>query len=111
MSKLFSTLSVVLLLVALLLAGCGSDDGGGGATATGPSNQGATEENQVNGVIKTAFIARDPSKCTDLETAHYVQQVYFGMNVANSIAICHLASPALSADTVTVSKLEINGDK
>jgi hypothetical protein len=57
------------------------------------------------------FTVHRPTNCTELETAHFVQQVYFGLNTENSIAICRLASPALAADSVRVTRLEVKANK
>src|SRR3954451_20842577 len=119
----WSTLLPVALIAILVLAGCGSDketsSTGAGESSSAATDTGTTgptpptftgsDEDQVKQVIKTTLATDNPASCKSLETRHFVQQLYFGRNVVNSIAICHLASSKLAADAVQVSKLSVKG--
>ena len=116
------TLLPVALIAALVLASCGSDSGNESspsgqsaatATDTTPNTtdaSGGGDEDQIKRTITDTITNPSPRHCTELETPHYVQQIYFGFNVENSIAICRLASPALAATSVKVTGVEVDGE-
>lgn len=88
---------VALLVASLVLVACG-DSGGGSA------------EDQIEATIVTSVTTTDPSKCTELMTANFVDQ-NSDQSGAAALKECEAEAddPEDDPDEVTVSAIEIDG--
>ncbi len=91
-------LSCLVLVSALALAACG----GGGSS----------DEEQIEEAITTSATTADPTNCTKLETANFVEQSSDESGKA-AIKDCEKEAkdPSSNADSVDVTNVEVNGSK
>lgn len=72
----------------------------------------SSDEGQIEATIRTAAVSSDPSKCTEVSTAAFLKQTTEKTGSA-AVEACEKEAeePSDNAESVTVSKIEVDGDK
>jgi hypothetical protein len=95
------------LLLVLGLAACG---GGGGSSDS--SSSGSAEDGEIEVAIEKSVTEKDPSKCTELLTQSFLDQVEEGEGKA-ALEECEASAESGENDpeSVTVTNVQIDGSK
>lgn len=105
MPKRLLFLPCLLILSALALSACG----GGSSDSSGDSSS-SDPEAQIEEVVQASAIDSDPANCTKTNTRKFDEQLVHEEG-AGAVKACEAEaeSGAAKADSVTVSKVKVNG--